>query len=205
METVATQERIVEQAAELFKRYGIRSVTMDDLASHLSMSKKTIYQFFKDKKEVVRVCLSHMLKNELSDMEDIERKANDVIEEMLLLSEYFRKLMRSMNPSLLFDMRKYHPDAWAIYLEQKESCYLTKLQEALTKGKEQGLIRPQINVAVISRMRMETVEMGFNPDIFPSNQYELSEVQQAFFDHFIHGVATQKGLELMQKYMKEEN
>ena len=53
METVATQERIVEQAAELFKRYGIRSVTMDDLASHLSMSKKTIYQFFKDKKEVV--------------------------------------------------------------------------------------------------------------------------------------------------------
>lgn len=197
-----TKERIMEQAGELFRRYGIRSVTMDDLASHLSISKKTIYQFFKDKKEVIKASMAYMMDREFADLNDIEERARDVIEELVMLSEYFRKMTKNMNPTLLFDLKKYHPQAWNIYLNQKETFYREKLEKALIKGQKQGLIRRELHPVVVSRIRMEMVEMGFNPDIFPPDDYEASEVQMALFDLFIHGIITSRGMELMNEYLE---
>ena len=198
------KDRIMTQGGELFKRYGIRSVTMDDLASHLSISKKTIYQFFKDKKEVVSASVRYMLDKELNELYEITENSKDVVEELVLLSEYFKKMTRQMNPTLLFDMKKYHPEAWNLYLNRKETCYRSRLEAVLLRGKEQGVIRDGIHPYIISRMRMEVVEMGFNPDIFPSEEYDISEVQMNLFDHFVHGIVTPKGLELMDQCLKEK-
>lgn len=203
MSEIETQERIVEQASELFRRYGVRSVTMDDIASHLSISKKTIYQFFKDKKEIVRVCLQHIVDCEFTDMDAIEAKSKDVMEELVYISEYFRKMIARMNPSLLFDLKKYHADAWEVYLDAKQTRYLDKIKRNLKRGQEQGFIRKEINVDIASRMRMEMVEIGFNPDVFPPDKYDISALQMELFDYFFHSVTTYEGKELMEKYVKE--
>lgn len=203
MSELETQERIIEQASELFRRYGVRSVTMDDIANHLSISKKTIYQFFKDKKEIVRVCLQHIMDCEFVDLDEMEAKSSNVMEELVYLSEYFRKMIAQMNPSLLFDLKKYHADAWEIYLRAKQTRYLDKIRSSLERGKAQGYIRQEINVEITSRMRMEMVELGFNPAVFPPEKYDIAEVQLQLFDHFIHGITTHEGQMLMKQYLEE--
>jgi AcrR family transcriptional regulator len=198
-----TQDRIVEQAAELFLRYGVRSVTMDDLAHHLSISKKTIYQFFKDKKDVVKTCVGHILAREFSDFEAIKRNSRDVMEEVLLLSDHLRRMLRHMNPGLLFDLKKYYPEAWEMYQQQKQECHLGNIREALERGQREGLVRSDIDIDIVAKHRMESVEMGFNPQIFPSDRYDLTTVQLQLFDLFVHAIATPQGLEAMRRYASE--
>ena len=200
-EATAQNTRIVEQASELFRRYGVRSVTMDDLANRLSISKKTIYQHFKDKKEMVKACTQYMMDKELADLRHIEQESKDVMHQLALLSKYFRQMLGQMNPSLLFDLKKYHPQAWQVYLKQKDTSYLSQLRDCLNKGKEEELIRNEVNVEVISRMRMEVVEMGFDPEFFDEFNMNMADLQMDLFDHFVHGVATEKGRVLIQQYL----
>ena len=102
-----TKERIINAASELFFKYGTKSITMDDIAREIGVSKKTIYQFFKDKNELVSEVAEAYNAQELKDLEVIEQEAHDVIDEMVRLSHHIRQKLNSLNPSLLYDLEKY--------------------------------------------------------------------------------------------------
>ncbi|MEN7548234.1 TetR/AcrR family transcriptional regulator [Rapidithrix thailandica] len=198
-----TRERILEAATELFFRYGIKTVTMDDISREIYVSKKTIYQYFKDKSEIVLTCTSGRLEQQKEDLKKIHEDAKDVIEELVKLTGFFRKHLLNMNPTLLYDMQKYYPKAWECFVSFREHCALDLLSETLRKGIDQGYFRSGLNIEIISRMRMENVEMAFNTKVFPPKEFELAEVQLQMFDHFIHGICTRKGLEYLENYQKQ--
>ena len=106
------EEKIIAGAGDLFHRYGIRSVSMDDIARHLSISKKTIYQYYKDKDEIVSLALKQHMDQQKTEYNEIFSKGANAIEELARVSQCMRKDFKDMNPSLLFDMQKYHPNAW---------------------------------------------------------------------------------------------
>ncbi|MEQ8926281.1 MAG: TetR/AcrR family transcriptional regulator [Fulvivirga sp.] len=202
---MSIEEKIIEGAGELFQKYGIRSVSMDDIARHLSISKKTIYQYYKDKDEIVSLALKKHMEFEKSEYDQIFDKGSNAIEELAKVSKCMRKDFKEMNPSLLFDMQKYHPNAWSIWLNFKNEYIKNQVMENLKKGIAEGYYREDINPDVLARMRVELVQMGFNEDIFPSDLYKLSELQLLFFDHFVHGIVTEKGRELYENYIVNES
>ncbi|HNE30690.1 MAG TPA: helix-turn-helix domain-containing protein, partial [Saprospiraceae bacterium] len=115
MDDKEVRERILEGAEGLFMKYGIRSVSMDDIARQLGISKKTLYQHFADKDDMIQqVSLSHLSRNQ-QEMEDMRRQAVNAIDELALISVALRKGMEELNPSLLFDLKKYHPKAWSAW------------------------------------------------------------------------------------------
>src|SRR5687768_7810868 len=119
MEETDIKNKILKGAEELFTRYGVRSISMDDIARHLSVSKKTLYQHFADKEEIVTMtCKSHIDRTNV-EFCSIRDGAKNAIEELANLSGCIKKNMENMNPSLLFDLQKYHPTAWAVWLEHK--------------------------------------------------------------------------------------
>ena len=105
-------ERIIQGGEELFLKAGIKSVTMDDIARHLGMSKKTIYQFFKDKNELVIALVKKKLKEDEDQMSDIISQSGNVIEEMINMMKCSEEIFSRINPIVIHDLQKYHPDAW---------------------------------------------------------------------------------------------
>lgn len=197
---MSQKERILAGSLELFFRAGIKSVTMDDIAKHLAVSKKTIYQFFTDKNELVIALVKQRMAEDEVQMNDIMERASNVIEQLMEMMKCSEEIAARANPILMYDLQKYHPEGWDIVQQFKSNVVLQTLENLLRQGKEQGYIRPEIDVKVIARMRMNQVEMGFNTAIFPPHEFSLWDVQQQFLEHFNYGICTLEGYQLLEKY-----
>jgi TetR/AcrR family transcriptional regulator, cholesterol catabolism regulator len=193
-------ERIVLGGEELFLKAGIKSVTMDDIAKHLGMSKKTIYQFFKDKNELVIALVQKKFHEDECQMQEIVAKSSNVIEGMINMMKCSEDIFSRINPVVIHDLQKYHPDAWKQFQNFKSGVIVQTLEELLKKGIEQGYIRADIDVKIIARMRMVQVEMGFNTSIFPHSEFNIWKVQQQFHEHFNYGICTLEGYKLLDEY-----
>lgn len=194
------KERILQEADQLFHAYGIRSVSMDDIARKVGISKKTIYQYYADKDDLVSVMVHRMLSQDMRAFETIAAQAKDAVEEMLMGAEQVKKMIRTVNPVVVFDLQKYHPKAWSVYKKFKEEYFLGALIRLLQRGVDEGYFRKEINIEVLAKMRVEQVQLGFDPTLFPFDKYNVMEVQWTFFDHFIHGIVTLKGYSKLIQY-----
>jgi AcrR family transcriptional regulator len=192
--------RILECAQKLFSRFGLKSVTMDDIAREIGMSKKTIYQQYADKDKLVHAYFDKEKQEQISMMEDISKNSKNAIEEILNAMQFMGKTFSRINPNLFYDMHKYHHDSWNQFKAFKEDYLMKYVIRNLEKGKSEGLYRADINNKTLARLRLEQVEMAMNPGIFPPEQFNHVEVQIQLLDHFLHGIATLKGHKLINKY-----
>jgi TetR/AcrR family transcriptional regulator, cholesterol catabolism regulator len=204
MEELDNKEKLTKGAEDLFMRYGLRSVSMDDIARHLGISKKTIYQHFADKDEVVVMVAKGHMARQREQFDQIAREAKNAVDEMVKISALLKENMRNTNPSVFFDMQKYHQRAWGEWLAFKQKFIRENIVRNLKKGIEEGLFRDDVNLDIISTLRLEQVQMAFDNNVFPRERFNVAEVQAQLFDHFIHGVFTDKGKKLYQKY-KQQN
>ncbi len=173
---------------------------MDDIARHIGMSKKTIYQFFKDKNELVIALIKKKLKEDEDQMTEIIEKSTTVIEEMINMMKCSEEIFSRINPIVIHDLQKYHPDAWKQFQNFKSQVLVQTLEQLLNKGIQQGYIRPEIDVRIIARMRVSQIEFGFNSAIFPIAEFNTWTVQQQFNEHFNYGICTLKGYKLLNQY-----
>ena len=178
---------------------------MDDIAKHLGISKKTIYQYFKDKNELVVALTKKKLQDDEDQLCAIMSTSGDVIEEMINMMKCSEEIFSKINPIVIHDMQKYHPDAWKEFQNFKADVLIRTLEELLNKGIKQGYIRPDIDVKIMARMRVTQVEMGFNTTLFPLSEFSPWKVQYQFLEHFNYGICTLKGYKLLDKYKNINN
>lgn len=197
------RDKILKVADELFIKYGVKNVTMDDIAKELSISKKTIYQFFKDKNEIVKEFTLSQCTSRRDDFEDIPARAKNSIEALVMVSQCIRQNVLTLNPLLLMEVQKFYTEAWEIFLEFKERTFYKSLEKTIIRGIKEGYFRKEIDPEIISIMRMEQVQMCFDPKIFPGDRYDFKEVQMQLFNHFVYGLLTSEGKELYEEYQNE--
>lgn len=203
MEERDVRNKLLKGAEELFMRYGVRSITMDEIARHLSISKKTLYQYFADKDDIVASVTGTHLNRERQEYENNTTNAKNAVEELVNLSLCLKQNLKGMNPSLLFDLQKYHHRAWQIWTEFKTVFIRNSVVNNLKRGIEEGLYRPEISPDILAVVRIESVQLGFDEQLFPRDRYDLTTVQLNILEHFIHGLLTEKGKKLYLKYRKE--
>lgn len=185
-------------------KFGVRSVTMDDVAREVSMSKKTLYQYFDNKDKLVsEVALNH-LEKETAEFLEIEKNSQDAIHEIFLTTLCLRQHVFKMNPSLLYDMQKYHAEAWGHYLTFKNTTIRGYIERNLTRGVAEGYFRAEINPTVLSILRVEQVQFAFNTKTFPPKEFDFAEVQIQILDHFIHGLLTEAGRAKYEEHIQSE-
>lgn len=173
---------------------------MDDIARHLGMSKKTIYQHFGDKNELVLALVEQRIKEDEKQMREIVSTEDNVIRQMLDMMKCSEDIVSKMNPILIHDLQKYHPESWKLIQNFKEDNIVSIMECLLNKGIEQGYIRPEIDVRIIARMRLSQVETGFDNTLFPVSEFNPWKVQQQFLEHFNYGVCTMEGYKLLKEY-----
>lgn len=197
------KENILEASYVLFHRYGIRSVSMDDIARELTISKKTIYQYFKDKDDLVSTVTTKHMDMERQEMEEIEKSSVDAIDELAKISLCFRKNLKDINPSLLFDLKKYHKKAWDIWMGFKNEFIKNNIVGNLNKGIRDGFFRKGIDVEALAIFRVEQIQMTFDDNIYPKDKFELTGLQMQLFEHFVYGILTDKGRNLYKEYQEK--
>lgn len=197
------KDRILIKADELFMQYGIRSVSMDDIATQLGMSKKTIYQFFVDKDELVDAVVDTDLKKMQNDCTTSGKEAEDAIHEIFIMMDRVIDQFINMNPMLLYDLEKFHFKPFQKFLEHKNKFLFRIIKDNIERGIAEELYRPELNVDVMSKFRLECIMIPFNMAVFPPAKYNLAEVTREIIQHYVYGLATLKGHKLVQKYNQQ--
>lgn len=188
----------------MFLRYGIRSVSMDDIASQLGMSKKTIYQFFSDKDELVNAVMNEEVTQTQHDCEFCKKNAINAIDEIFLTLEQLYAQLSQLNPMVLYDAEKFHPRAFEIFRKMKEEFLLQVVAHNIRRGIKEELYRDDINVDTMSRYRVETMMVPFAMAASAPGKYNLADVTRETMEHFLFGLSTLKGHKLIIKYKEEQ-
>jgi len=197
------KERIKQKADELFRRYGIKSVTMDEIASQLGVSKKTIYQFFEDKNQLVDAVIAELIEYNKTDCNHSRSRAENAVEEVFLGMESLKDMLANLNPSILYDMERAHTSTFKRFLDYKYNFLFNLLKNNIERGKEEGLYRAEVNAELLAKVRIETIMLPFNQELFPKEKYSLVYFQQELLEYFLFAMATPKGYKLITKYQKE--
>jgi AcrR family transcriptional regulator len=199
------KENIISEAIHLFMKYGLRSVTMDDIAKHLAISKKTIYQHFKDKEEIIIQSSSVVFDIENKMMEEIENEAENAVEELYNLTLCLRERIKNTSTTALYDMKKYYQKAWIKYKNFKHDVIYNSVIKNLNRGMEEGLFRSDINPEVLAQLRIGEIELSFDKDFFQKDKFSLVEIHEQLFEHFTYGILSEKGLKLFETYKQKNN
>jgi len=198
------RQRIVEEAATLFRTYGIRAVTMDMLANQMGISKRTIYEVFSDKDELLRGVLTWMTLKQTEVMKKIFSESENVIEGIFKMMNIMRDHFRNMSPAFQMDIRKYHTDLMKKLEGNKEFPYLNTNNEILKRGIKEAVFRKDIDIDITNKCLLEVARLSNDKGLFPPDEYPDKDVFRNFYINYLRGISTPKGLQLINYYEKHE-
>jgi len=196
------QEKILKTSLELFFKYGIKHVTMDEIAKELGMSKKTIYQFYKEKDDLVNQLCGIELKEQEKQFDDMNKTAKDPIHEIMMISEKMRLMMQNINPMFFLDLQKFYPSAFQRFQAFKENCAYQNILVNIKRGIEQGIYRSDLDPDFVARLRLAQIDMLMFGNYFSYDKVSFATTHALVLDIFIFGICTVKGHKLFNNYKK---
>ncbi len=195
--------KILSASAELFSQYGFKTITMDDIARRAGISKKTLYQHFANKQEVVNDSVI-WYKNQMTEMCNTTlTNAENAIEAMVRMMAYFDTMNKRINPMAIFEMQRFFPDAYKTFRELLVSKDVVMMKENILWGIAEGLYREDINADLLARYRLETSLLVLQPNLLVSDRNDLMTVALEIGEHFLYGIMTPKGEKLYHKYKEK--
>ncbi|MEX1202972.1 MAG: TetR/AcrR family transcriptional regulator [Ferruginibacter sp.] len=204
MTDVYQKERIKQAAHDLVMKYSIRSVSMDDIAASVGMSKKTLYHYYKDKDELVEAVIDSVIEGNRCKCDLHVKEADNAVHQIFLTMEMMVEMFKTMNPAILYEMQKYHPEAHQHFQQHKMQYLLGHIEKNIERGIAEELYRPEINVHILAKFRIESMFIPFHPEFQRSlGKYTLIEIEEQIITNFLFGLVTQKGYKLALKYITQ--
>ncbi|WP_339661208.1 TetR/AcrR family transcriptional regulator [Croceibacter atlanticus] len=188
------RETILNKATELFLDLGFKSVTMDDIATEMGISKKTIYTHFKNKSVLVIASTEILFLRICSGIDGVRKENQNPIVELYSIKQYVMKHMKNQNSSAQFQLQKYYPAVFA-EMRSKQYDYMQDcVVENLNKGLEMGLYRENLDVEFASRIYFLGMVGIKDNDMFPADQFPMITLMEKYLEYHLRGIVTQKGL-----------
>ena len=196
------QEKILKSSLQLFFKYGIKHVTMDDIARELGMSKKTIYQFYKEKDDLVNQLCDMELKDQECQFDELNQTAKDPIHEIMMISIKMREMMKNINPIFFIDLQKFYPMAYQRFVRFREECAYKHVLHNIKRGIETGVYRGDLDPEFVSRYRLAQIDMLMFGSYFSFDKISFIRTHELVLDMFVYGICTVKGHKLINNYKK---
>jgi AcrR family transcriptional regulator len=193
------KEKIIEVAAELFRTYGIKSVTMDSLATHLGMSKRTIYEVFADKDELLIGVLKWMTEKQKELVKRVLDESGNAIVAIFKLLEINRDHFQQMSPAFQADLKKFHHE---VLMKKADKCEMPDYSnnlEVIEKGIKEKLFRKEINADLVNRCMFFMARSIMDNDLYPFEQFTRRDVIRNGLINYLRGISTRAGLDLINK------
>jgi AcrR family transcriptional regulator len=197
------RQKIIEEGAMMFRTYGIRAVTMDMLAANMGISKRTIYEVFSDKDELLKGVLKWMLEKQRELMTKIFSESENVIEAIFKMIDLMTDHFQRMSPAFQMDMQRLHRDIQKNREELIDLPYLSNNSEILNRGIKEGVFRDDIDVEITNKCMLEVARMSNDKNVFPPDDFANKDVIRNFYINYLRGISTRKGLDLINFYEKK--
>ena len=203
MEKKIDHHTLLEEVLHLYSRYGIRSVTMDDISRELGMSKKTIYRLVKDKEELVNQVLKY--ESSRSDLvtKRFRKSGANAIDQLIEVNGLMFDARTQHNPTFYYDLKKYHLKSFTKWMDKKRERMYTLLTENMIRGKKEGIYRSDLNHHIIARLYMARMEMLDRTDLIENEEIKSQNFFREILIYHIHGICNDKGLEYFSQNMKK--
>ncbi|MFK7770726.1 MAG: TetR/AcrR family transcriptional regulator [Saprospiraceae bacterium] len=195
--------RILTKAESLFFKYGIKSISMDDLSRELGISKKTLYQSVDNKKDLVLQVFQNHAQKEVDAIVNIRTEAADAIDEMIEVAKHVIPTLRQITPTILFDMQKYYREIWQLMQDFNQQEIFKVIKENIERGIEEGIYRNEFHPEIIAKLYVGKTMVVIDEDIFPLKDYNKENLFKEHIQYHIRGIATSKGLKLLEKHFKK--
>jgi TetR/AcrR family transcriptional regulator, cholesterol catabolism regulator len=192
------KEKIIQESTQLFFRYGVRSITMDDIAKELSMSKKTLYQHFDNKNDLLMACMEAHDCKEKEILKSFQREATNAIDEMIKIAQYLEQMFKKVSPTLIYDVQKYHREAWERMNKIHNEDVYQEIKTNMERGVKEGLYRNDFNIDIVAKIYVSTTLASTNPDFFPPDKYNIKDIVTTNILYHLRGIVTHKGLALLE-------
>lgn len=192
-------EEIILKVAQLYMKYGIRSVTMDDVARELGISKKTLYLHFKDKDELVQKVVENYTAQMFKEVEKSQEGKGNAIENLLYMSRSLSMMLKQVNTSVTYDLQKYYPQIWSkIVLSRRDHIFL-QVKENMLQGIKEGLYRNDLDVEILAYLYLFRIENSQLFELMEEKNFSFEDIFKAVFIYHIRGIANKKGIEFLEK------
>jgi len=196
-------EDILKKVSALYRKYGIKSVTMDDVAHELGMSKKTLYQFVSDKTELVQMVVEHVRQCNFSHLKKKEGTELNAIEELIEVSQHVNSVMKDHSPAYEYDLKKYYPDIYSSLMSARRKLMYESMIANIRKGKNEGLYREELDEKIIAKLHLLRIENLQSTEIFDEEEMHSAKFFREVFVYHIHGLATVEGLKVFRENMQK--
>lgn len=195
-------QKIISGSLSVFMRYGIKSITMEDMARQLGMSKKTLYQFVSDKEDLIRQAIDLHCAQEDKAIKSICQKGLNAVDELLEISKWVINMLRHINPSVAYDLERYYPEAHQQMNANRYKAVFECMFNNMKKGQREGLYRKDFHAEIIAKAYYARLDMIFDEQLFPHEHFSLPEIYMELFKYHIRGIASAKGLDYLQERLK---
>lgn len=193
------KERIIVTATEAFTSNGIKSITMDDIANRVGISKRTLYEVFEDKESLLRDCILKVQTDRDRYLQEVYEQSHNVLEVILVVFQKSIEVFHSTNKRFFEDMKKY-PKIYEMMKNRRDSDS-EKTMSFFKSGVEQGIFRPDINFAIVNLLVREQFDVLLNTEI--CKEYPFIEVYESIMFTYIRGISTEKGARVLEEFIQE--
>ena len=201
---IDVKNKILQVSQLMFLKYGIKSVTMDDIVRELGMSKKTLYQYFENKDDLLNQIVDTTIAEDREKMQQIKAVATDAIDEIFRVAQHVAtELSRLKSPTILFDMQKYHRSVWQKFDDFANGDVFHHIKANLERGIKEGLYRNDLDPDIIAKLYVSKSNCVLNEDMFPQTHYDKVRLFLQHLTYHIHGIATIKGIEMFDTRIKQ--
>lgn len=196
---------IVVKVSSIYQKYGIKSVTMDDVARELGVSKKTLYSFVTNKEELVEKFIAYQMHERKRSVNKVFSEGLNAIDELLEVNKHVIEMLKSYNPATEYDLRKYYPHLYSkLRVKRMENMYNAILRN-IEKGKAEGLFRAELKSEIIARVHVSRIESGFSSEVFSIEELTSEQFVNEMMIYHIRGIANSKGIELLENRILTNN
>ncbi|HUX56401.1 MAG TPA: TetR/AcrR family transcriptional regulator [Bacteroidales bacterium] len=196
-------DSILLKVRELYLKYGIKSITMDDVARELGISKKTLYQFVTDKDDLVGKFVDNEITLRKENIDVCFKIGSNAIEDLFEISLFMNKMMLDYSPASEYDLRKYYPHHYTKIVKTREEGIFNYILLNLKKGKIEGFYREEINENIIAKLYLSRFENNRFNDLFTVEEYTSIKLFKELLTYHIRGIATKKGITVLEKKQNE--
>jgi len=187
--------RILHESSRLFLKYGIRSLSMDDICRELGISKKTLYQYVMNKSDLVTQSLDYIVSDSIKAITEAQQEGCNAIDQLMRVSRKVCTEMQHFNPSITFDMQKYYPDIFRKFNQAKKEMIFSHIVANMKRGIMEGLYRDDLPVDLVAHLYVQKLEHVNDPEFLQSKDFSFISMFQVMFDNHIRGISNPSGLE----------
>ncbi len=194
---------IIQEATQLFQRYGIKSISMEELSRQLGISKKTLYQYFEDKTALVDKVVEQIIEKKNCDFLKLTNEGVNALEELFEVYRMAREMVRDHNPGLEFDLQKFYPTIFKRIRENFRQMMYASTVRNLDKGKAEGLYRQNFDTTVVAKLHVIRIENLMNSDMVTLEEIHSDHFFKEVFNYHLHGIISRKGYQYIETHHPE--